>query len=149
METAAEGIRAEAEAKGVALLWGHVEDRKILADRGQIGRVLTNLLGNAVRHTPRGGTVTLTAELRREGVAFVVRDTGDGIPKEHLPTIFERFAQIPGATRGGAGLGLSLARALVAGHGGEIHAESDGEGKGKRVHLHAPQNLGEKPWQRF
>ena len=140
METASEGIRAEAEAKGVALLWRYVADEKILADRGQIGRVLTNLLGNAVRHTPCGGTVTLTAELNRESVAFTVRDTGDGIPREHLPQIFERFTQIPGATRGGAGLGLALAHSLVAGHGGEIHAESAGEGKGSAFTFTLPKN---------
>ena len=130
IETAVEGVRAEAESKGVALVLGPIVEETLSADREQIGRVLTNLLGNAVRHTPTGGSVTVSAEIRGEKVAVTVRDNGAGIPRAYLDSIFERFTQVPGATRGGAGLGLSLARSLVTAHGGEIWAESDGEGNG-------------------
>ena len=137
--SAVEGVRAEAEAKGVTLELGPIVDVTLQADREQLGRVVTNLLGNSVRHTPPGGSVTVSAELRGEQVAVTVRDTGAGIPQAYLSSVFERFTQVPGATRGGAGLGLSLAKTIVTAHGGEIWAESDGEGKGSAFTFALPR----------
>lgn len=128
--TALEGIRAEAGAQGVFLEVGTLTDALVRADSGQVTRVLTNLLGNAIRHTPRGGTVTLEAREQPLDVFVTVTDTGSGIPQEYLSEIFGRFTQVPGATRGGAGLGLSLAKAIVEAHGGTITAWSQGPGKG-------------------
>ena len=84
---------------------------------------MTNLLSNAVRHTPRGGSVVISVEPARDrrGVAFLVADTGPGIAPDVLAHVFDRFVR--GAQSGGAGLGLAIARSLVLAHGGEISAE--------------------------
>ena len=130
VEAAVQSVASQAAAKGVALS-SHVQEAlpSVRADRGQIVRVLVNLVNNAVRHTPRGGRVTVEAHLEGEWIAFQVQDTGVGIPKEYLKRIFERFVQVPGATRGGSGLGLSIAQTIVQAHGGTIKAESE-PGKG-------------------
>jgi signal transduction histidine kinase len=96
----------------------------VLADAEQIARVLTNLVNNAVRHTDVG-TITLSARQEGDQVVFAVADTGTGIPREHLARIFERFVQVPGARSHGAGLGLAIARQIVAAHGGTIDVESE------------------------
>src|SRR5262249_34905653 len=72
-----------------------------------------------------GGSIWVFATREGGKVTFHVRDTGSGIPSEYLPKIFERFAQVPGATRGGAGLGLSIAQSIMKAHGGEIQVESE------------------------
>jgi signal transduction histidine kinase len=109
------------------------QPRAALGDDAQLRRLLTNLLDNAIKHTPPGGRVTLRlapAELSGyAAVALQVRDTGSGIPPEHLPHIFERFyhgnAAPPRAgARRGSGLGLALVNSIVAAHGGTISAES-------------------------
>jgi len=86
--------------------------------------VLSNLLSNALRHTPSGGRVIVSAEETDAGrsVAFAVRDTGSGITTEALPHVFDRF--VKAADSGGAGFGLAIARSLVEAHGGAIHADS-------------------------
>jgi PAS domain S-box-containing protein len=125
-------VEAQAEKKGISMRMtgSHPGLPTVRADQGQIGRVLINLVSNALRHTPRGGKVTLTAEpFGNEMVRFAVTDTGVGIPADYLPRIFERFVQVPGATRGGAGLGLSLSEAIIRTHGGEMQVESE-VGKG-------------------
>lgn len=98
---------------------------KVRADRTQIGRVITNLVANAIRHTNSGGIVSVEASATEKEVSFRVEDTGEGIPKDYLDRIFERFVQVPGATQGGAGLGLSIARNIVRAHGGEMTAVSE------------------------
>lgn len=114
----------------------------VLVDKDRIGQVLGNLLDNALRHTPAGGTVTLRAERGPAGIAVVrVSDTGEGIGADHLPFIFDRFYRADTARdreRGGAGIGLSIARALVEAHGGSIHAESAGVGMGTTVIVSLP-----------
>jgi NtrC-family two-component system sensor histidine kinase KinB len=86
---------------------------ELKVDRGQIGRVLTNLVANAIRHTKSGGQVKIGASAHENDVTFHVEDTGEGIPKDYLERIFDRFVQVPGATQGGAGLGLSIAQNIV------------------------------------
>ena len=126
IQGALQSMGSQAEAKGVRLQNSVSPGLpQVRADRGQIVRVLVNLLNNAVRHTPGGGEVTLNARSEGSQVIFTVRDTGSGIPKEYLPRIFERFVQVPGATRGGGGLGLSIASSIVRAHGGEITAASE------------------------
>lgn len=124
------GLRAQSANKGIAL-GVEVPDGlpTVRADRGQIGRVLTNLIANAIRHTPSGGSVSVRATASEDDVSFRVEDTGEGIPKEYRDRIFERFVQVPGATQGGAGLGLSIAQHIVAAHGGTMSVESE-VGKG-------------------
>ena len=95
---------------------------EIDVDRLRIGEVLGNLLSNALRHTPAGGSVTLEAFAAGEGVRLSVTDTGTGIPPERLPHVFDRFSRA--ADSPGTGLGLAIAKSLIEAHGGEIRAES-------------------------
>lgn len=103
------------------------------ADPQRLGQVLANLLDNALRHTPPGGTVTVTAEHEQAEVHIRVTDTGTGIAAEHLPHLFERFYRADTARdrdRGGSGIGLAIVRAIVTAHGGRVTAHSDGPGHG-------------------
>jgi len=118
-------------------------------DPVRIGEVLSNLLSNALRHTPSGGSVVISAEPAESpgpaetggdgrAVAIAVEDTGAGIPPEALPHVFDRF--VKAADSGGAGLGLAIAKSLVEAHGGTITAESPpGEGTTMRFVLPAPR----------
>lgn len=97
-------------------------------DRERIMQVLANLVGNAIKYTDAGGTVTVGVRTVADGVQFSVRDTGRGIPSERLPTIFDRFAQAS-SDRRGFGLGLYISRCLIEAHGGRLWVESKvGEG---------------------
>lgn len=98
---------------------------RVLADRGRLLRVFSNVVGNAVKFTPAGGTVTLRARPTGAEVLFSVTDTGPGIPPEHLPHLFDRFWQAQRTRSAGAGLGLAIARGIVEAHGGRIWAMSD------------------------
>jgi len=101
------------------------------ADPERIAQVFANLIHNAVRYTPAGGEIHLSAETAEGGVAFAVRDSGHGITAEDLARIFERFYKGDRArTTGGTGLGLAIAKHIVQQHGGELRAESDGPGRG-------------------
>ena len=89
--------------------------------------MLTNVLDNAVRHTPAGGRVLVRTHHEPAGTRLDVSDTGPGIPSEHLPRIFERFYRVdPARSReiGGTGLGLSIVKHLVEAHGGHVEARS-------------------------
>ncbi|GIV81268.1 MAG: hypothetical protein KatS3mg051_0622 [Anaerolineae bacterium] len=101
---------------------------RVLGDGDRLAQVFTNLLDNAIKHTPPGGTVTLSAAATRGGVTVTVRDTGEGIPPEDLSRIFERFYQVDKSRRrdaeSGLGLGLAIARQIVEAHGGTIKASS-------------------------
>ena len=103
-----------------------------LADAERVHQVLFNLLDNAVRFTPAGGRVSVTAEGHDGSVQVRVADTGVGIPAEHLPRLFERFYRVDSARSrddGGTGIGLAIARSVIEAHGGRIWAESrPGEG---------------------
>ena len=99
----------------------------VRADRERVHQVLFNLVDNAVRFTPPGGAVTVSAQSNNGSVEIKVSDTGVGIPTEHLPRLFERFYRVdPARSRGdgGTGIGLAIARSVVEAHGGHIHAES-------------------------
>jgi len=120
---------------------------EIVADAGRLDQVLSNLLANALRHTPSGGVITLRAEPIGGGVRLIVRDTGEGIPPEDLPYIFDRFwrgdrsrSHTAGA---GSGLGLPIARQLVQAHGGRIGVESQpGQGTTFTIELPVGGNTG-------
>jgi two-component system OmpR family sensor kinase/two-component system sensor histidine kinase BaeS len=105
-------------------------------DRVRIGEVLSNLVTNALRYTPAGGSITVAASSAAAGgagVAFEVADTGPGIPPEELPHVFDRFTKSPESR--GSGLGLAIARSLVQAHGGSISAASDSVGTRIRFEL--------------
>jgi signal transduction histidine kinase len=102
---------------------------QVPVDRMRVLQVLSNLIGNALKFTPRGGSVVLSLEETAEGVCFGVKDTGAGIPSDQLPHIFGRFWQARRTDRRGLGLGLGIARGIVEAHGGAIRVESRvGEG---------------------
>ena len=100
----------------------------ILVDRDRINQVFDNLLGNAIKFNPRGGTITIHLETVGDMVQLTVADTGVGIPADKLEKVFDRFYQVDGsATRrfGGAGLGLAIVRRIIEAHGGQIWVESE------------------------
>jgi signal transduction histidine kinase len=101
-----------------------VGDAAVRADAERLQQALGNLLGNAIKFTPRGGRVTLDASPADGAVRFTVADTGRGIAAEHLPHVFDRFWQVRETRRGGAGLGLAIVKGIVEAHGGTIGVES-------------------------
>ena len=121
-------LRDAAESKDVAIeLAVSSGAESVYADPTALRQILGNLIENAVRYTPSGGRVTVFAEREAGAVWVGVRDTGVGIPAEHLPRIFERFYRVdPARSRdaGGTGLGLAIVRHLAEAHGGRVRAES-------------------------
>jgi signal transduction histidine kinase len=123
IESAVRSFAAQAGEAGVRLDTRVTEPLpEIDVDRLRIGEVLGNLLSNALRHTPAGGSVTLEGFAAGEGVGLSVTDTGTGIPQERLPHVFDRFSRA--ADSPGTGLGLAIAKSLIEAHGGQIRAES-------------------------
>ena len=123
-------MRHEREMHGRAIelaLDIHAGAEHVTGDPDRLEQVLQNLAANALRHTPDGGRISLTAAPVREGVRVTVRDSGPGIPPEHLPLIFDRFYKADAARRAaaGSGLGLSIVKTIVERHGGTITARND------------------------
>jgi signal transduction histidine kinase len=139
---AAQAAEPAYTAKGVALDTAVADDLpRVAADGDRIGEVLANLLDNALRHTPAGGSVEVRADGQGEEVEFTVSDSGEGIAPQHLGRVFERFYRVDSGrtrARGGSGIGLAIARALVEAHGGRIRAESAGPGSGARFVVAIP-----------
>jgi len=125
VQSAAESFRLRAEGKDQSLKTDIAPSLPMLnADAEQIKRVLDNLLSNAIRNTPRGGEIRITAALREDYISVSVADTGRGIPPEYLMRLFHRFLSVPGAEPGSTGLGLAISKRLVEAHGGQISAQS-------------------------
>jgi signal transduction histidine kinase len=137
--TAVSAHRGEAAEGGVAIS-GVAGDHlpRVGVDRERIELVLSNLVANALKHTPRGGSVEITAVEGEGSVRFEVKDTGAGIPPEYHDRIFEKFFRVPGAPKGGVGLGLYLSREIVEAHGGRIGVES-APGAGSRFWFTVPR----------
>ncbi len=126
MTEAATSLRAAAEAAGLDLaVFPPDSPVDVQADPERAQLVLSNLLANAIRHTPRGGRIEVRARAGGDAVRFEVQDTGEGIPREHLERVFEKFFRVPGARSGGVGLGLFISREIVRAHGGEMGAQSE------------------------
>jgi len=114
-----------AEAEGVRLAAVGPEHCAIIADRIQIERLLSNLLGNAIKYTPAGGRVNVSLTPNLDHVKLMVEDTGVGISPGHLPHIFDRFYRVPSAdAEKGLGLGLSFVAWIAKAHGGAVTVES-------------------------
>jgi len=139
---AADAIRPAYAEKHVKLVVDEDADVVARADRERLSQVMTNLLKNALRHTPPGGDVRVRIESRRDAVSVLVRDTGEGIAPEHLPHVFERFYRAHPASGDtvGSGIGLTISRAIVAGHRGRIEVHSDGVGRGTDVRITLPRD---------
>lgn len=119
----------------------------VFGDPFRLDQALRNLVGNAFRHTPDGGAITLVAAPADEGIALTVTDTGEGIAADDLPLIFDRFYKARGSHRvaapqSGSGLGLSIVKAIVLRHGGQVGASSV-PGQGTTVRLMLPRALDE------
>lgn len=138
LEDLVDQFQIPAEAQDIKLTQSSHESVLCEMDRTQIERVITNLLSNAIKYTPEGGWVRAYAESTGASVRLVVEDSGVGIPKDHLPHIFDRFYRVPDPNpEKGLGLGLSFVSAIVKAHGGEIHVESE-TGKGSRFEVLLP-----------
>ena len=112
----------------------------IRVDPGRIVQALVNLLGNAIKFSPRGGHIEFAAERNGSNVVFSVKDEGRGIPRDKLETIFERFQQVDASDareKGGTGLGLAICRSIVQQHGGRVWAESE-PGAGSTFYVQLP-----------
>lgn len=138
-----EVLRAWAQSKGVQLAASNAPALPAISlDPSRIEQVLTNLIGNAIKFTPKGGSVTVEAALADDGSAVEVgvRDTGMGMAKEQLPKLFQKFQQLhahPTNETKGTGLGLAIAKEIVELHRGQIWAESE-PGKGSRFAFRLP-----------
>ncbi|HSK86769.1 MAG TPA: ATP-binding protein [Anaerolineales bacterium] len=135
VQTVTKRLASQAESKRVSLNLDLAPDLpRVLADEDRAVQVLTNLTGNALQYTAENGRISIAARRVNHEVHISVRDTGIGIPPEHLPHIFDRFYRADKSRSrragGGSGIGLTIARALVEAHGGRIWAESAGEGEG-------------------
>ncbi len=130
-EKVVERFRMRAASQDVKLLIRIPRDISyVMADAGKLDQILTNLIENALKFTPERGQVSLSAKAIESGVEIEVSDTGIGIPREHLPHVFERFYKVDRSRRNiGVGLGLAITRHLAQAHGGDISVSSvEGEG---------------------
>lgn len=150
VETAVHEQQGPAQQRQVALSAEvlPLEPARVLADPERIGLVFSNLVGNAIRHTPEGGSVKVRARACAGGdaVRFEVRDTGEGIPKEYQRDIFGKFFRVPGRSGGSAGLGLSIAKEIIEAHGGDIGVESQ-PGAGSTFYFTLPAAPGAQDFQ--
>ncbi|MNS20120.1 Alkaline phosphatase synthesis sensor protein PhoR [compost metagenome] len=137
-----ESLEPLAQEKQVHLDAGLPADPLLIeADTGRVEQVLINLITNAIKFTPPGGHVVVSAHRGPEHVEFSIQDTGIGIANDRLPRVFQKFYQVDATTtreQGGAGLGLSIAKALVEAHGGQIGVESE-LGRGSTFWFTLPQ----------
>ena len=124
-------FQSQAIAHGVKLAANGVGGPvAVMVDRDRIEHVFDNLILNAIQHTNRGGTVDVSGYSDDNRARFLIRDTGEGIPPEHLARIFEKFYRVPASAHsGGAGLGLAIVREIITAHGGQIDVTSE-PGKG-------------------
>ena len=125
LDDAVEMLRPIAADKAIRLEIAAPPDvPDVLADSGRILQVLSNLVGNAIKFTPKGGTITVSVTAEDERVTFDVADTGPGIPPEQLANIFGRFWQANRADQRGIGLGLSIAKGIIEAHGERLRVAS-------------------------
>jgi two-component system phosphate regulon sensor histidine kinase PhoR len=122
-------VKPTAEAKKLNIETEAVgKNTMVWADRDQIGQALLNLLDNAVKYTPEGGSISVSAWDTEAEVQVTVADTGIGIPREHLNRIFERFYRVDknrSRELGGTGLGLSIVKHIIQSHGGRVWVNSE------------------------
>ena len=131
----------QAASLGISLQTSiHDASKEFSADYDRLNQVLSNLISNALRHTPEGGKISIETEAITSGVRFVVKDTGEGIPAEQIPFIFDRFWRGDKSRTGrtNSGLGLAIAKQLILAHHGTIKAQSK-IGKGTTFTIELPE----------
>lgn len=141
IDAAVRSATAEYDAKEVALVSDTADDSPVLADADRLAQVLGNLLGNALRHTPSGGVVTVLCRRAGDFAEIIVADTGEGLAPGHLEHLFDRFYRADTARdrqHGGSGIGLTISRAFVEAHGGRLTVRSDGPGRGAEFTVSLP-----------
>ncbi len=126
-DQAAARLRPQYESKGVGLEVASMPELVVDGDTDRLVQAITNIVGNALTHTPVGGTVTITGGADHAMVRLEIADTGTGIPHDQLEHIFERFTRLD-PNGSGIGIGLNIARTIVRAHGGDITARSDDRG---------------------
>ncbi len=140
LEESAAGLRSAAEHKNIDLTFEVFDNVVVNGDRTQLASAVSNLLGNAIKYTDDGGTVSGRIVSHGTDVAVVVEDTGVGIPQRDLNRVFERFYRVDrgrSATTGGTGLGLSIVRNVAVNHGGRVEVTSQ-EGVGSTFSMILP-----------
>lgn len=144
-----EQFGAQAAAGNIRLESSLPAEARIVADPHRIEQVTTNLLSNALKFTPAGGTITVELKAEANGdVQILVKDNGPGIAAEDIPKLFQPFARLTAAPQGkhtGTGLGLFICRGIVERHGGKIWCESEGLGKGTAFHVTLPRSVATGP----
>ncbi|QTD35577.1 ATP-binding protein [Pseudomonas fluorescens] len=124
--------------KDISISFEADPDLSIHADPERLFQVLSNLVGNAIKFTPRLGTVDVYAKSVGDDIVFTVRDSGEGIPKDHLPHVFDRYWTVKEGNPNGTGLGLYITQGIVEAHGGRIVAESE-PGQGSEFRFTVPR----------
>jgi signal transduction histidine kinase len=120
-------FRSQAESAGVSLTAEYPDNLPpVEVDPARIRQVISNLLSNAIRHTPSGGSVKVAVNLASDQVTLTVTDTGEGIPPDLLPHVFERFVKGPNSK--GSGLGLAIAHDIMVAHGGALRIRGEPDG---------------------
>ncbi|UGV39756.1 PAS domain S-box protein [Methanococcoides orientis] len=143
IEMTLQDLKIQIEQKGLTVE-KKIPDKLPLinGDKDKLTDTFTNIVDNAIKFTPEGGTLTFAVQEEERYLHIILKDTGIGIPPDLIPMLFRRFYQID-ATRkrkyGGTGLGLYICREIVAAHDGKIWAESEGENKGTRIHIQLPK----------
>jgi len=142
VRTAIETVRPAMAAKGLRFEAAYDPDLPLItADPDRLQQIVWNLVSNAIKFTPEGGSIAVSVARAAAGVELTVRDSGAGIAPDFLPHAFERFRQADTGTRrryGGLGLGLAIVRHLAEMHGGTVVAESEGEGRGATFRVRLP-----------
>jgi signal transduction histidine kinase len=139
MKESVESLRLVAERAEVTIVTCPCVGQ-IKADPQRIGQAFVNLLGNAIKFSPRCGRIEFSAESASRNVVFCIEDYGRGIPADKLEPIFERFQQVDASDardKGGTGLGLAIVRSIIQQHGGRVWAESE-LGKGSKFYVQLP-----------
>jgi signal transduction histidine kinase len=148
IEDAVDSLMPAAAAKSIQVIRRLDDSLNVLGDRDRMQQVVWNLVSNAFKFTPKGGSVTITLSEQDGDVHVEVADTGIGIAPEFLPFVFDRFRQADSSMsrrHNGLGLGMAIVRHLVELHGGTVTVESPGEGKGTTFRLKLPRHTGDVP----
>lgn len=130
-------LRPQFDSKKVRITTEIDDPLDVWGDEDRLTQAITNVVGNALTHTPEGGSVQVAGAIKGRVCRITVTDSGEGIPADKIDTIFSRYTRFHDGP--GTGIGLNIARSLARGHGGDLTAESKGEGKGAKFTLTLPR----------